>query len=162
MFNARGKLRTMRDMQVELCHERQKTGEFVVDLVEQPSKVTVNPSGEELFLDWNSTLDDSGCLRGCVICGGDVYQEQTFPQVTGIVVVLAFAGGVAGILGLVTTWPMLIAMGVVLILDILILALRQSRLVCYNCQTKYSKLIIASYHHRWDADRNEQIKRSCS
>ena len=51
---------------MELSHKRQKTGQFDVDLVDRPSKISVQPSGEELFLEWNSTVDDSGQLGGCV------------------------------------------------------------------------------------------------
>ena len=105
----------MEQMLVELHHAGHKTGLFAVDLIQRPSKVQVEPSGEELFLEWNSTVDDSGRLRGCIICSGEVFRERTFRQVTGVVVVLAFAGAVAGILGLVTTWVMLIAMTFVLL-----------------------------------------------
>ena len=147
-------------MLVKLHHGGHKTGQFAVDLAEQPSTVLVEPNGEELYLEWNSTVDDSGHLRGCIACGEDVFRERTFPQVTGLVIVLAFAGAVAGILGLVTTWLMLIAMGVVLIIDIAILTLSYTRLVCYKCGTRYSNLKIAPYHARWDPDRNSQIQRS--
>ncbi|MBC8309654.1 MAG: hypothetical protein ISR75_01020 [Phycisphaerales bacterium] len=147
-------------MLVKLRHDGHKTGQFSVDLLEQPSAIKVGPDGDEIYLEWNSTVDDSGHLRGCIACGGEVFRERTFPQITGIVVVLAFAGAVAGILGLVTTWPMLIAMGVVLAIDIGILTFSFTRLVCYECDTRYSKLNIAKYHEPWDADRSSQIKRS--
>ncbi len=151
---------TMKQMLVKLRHDGQKTGQFSIDLDERPSTVVVEPSGEEIYVEWNSTVDDSGHLRGCIMCGAEVFRERTFPQITGIVVVLAFAGAVAGILGLVTTWVMLFAMGIILAIDILILTLRFNRLVCYKCGTRYSNLSIASYHERWDADRGSQIKRS--
>ena len=150
----------MEQMLVELHHAGHKTGLFAVDLIQRPSKVQVEPSGEELFLEWNSTVDDSGRLRGCIICSGEVFRERTFRQVTGVVVVLAFAGAVAGILGLVTTWVMLIAMTFVLLLDIAILLLGRPRLVCYTCGTRYKKLSIAPYPQRWDSDRNEQLQRT--
>lgn len=150
----------MKQMLVKLRHDGVKKGQFNVDIIEQPSTVHVKPGGEELFLEWNSTVDDSGHLRGCINCGNDVFRERTFPQVTGIVIVLAFAGAVAGILGLVTTWPMLISMAVVLAIDIGILTLSYTRLVCYKCGTRYSKLKIAPYHQRWDPDRNSQIQRN--
>jgi hypothetical protein len=142
-------------MQVKLHHEGQKTGRFSVDLKEQPPTVCVEPSGDELYLEWNSTVDDSGHLRGCICCGGDVFSERTFPQVTGLVIVLAIAGGLAGILGLVTTWPVFIAMVFVLLLDIAILLFSIRRLVCYSCGTKYSQLDIASYHQKWDPNRTQ-------
>ena len=82
----------MPNMLVELYDEKQKKGAFEVDVDEQPTMVVVAPSENELFLKWDSTLDDSKRIRECVVCGGDLYKEQIFPQVTGIVIVLAFAG----------------------------------------------------------------------
>ena len=140
-------------MLVKLRQDGQKTDHFSVDLEERPSKIQLDQSGDEVFLEWNSTVDDSGRLRSCIICRGDVFRERIFPQITGIVIVLAFAGGVAGLLGLVTTWLMLIAMAIVLALDVAILLLSFTRLVCYKCGTRYSKLDIAPYHQRWDPNR---------
>ncbi|MBI69420.1 MAG: hypothetical protein CMJ38_05320 [Phycisphaerae bacterium] len=146
-------------MLVELYDGKQKKGTFEVDVEEQPTTVIVDPSESELFLNWDSTIDDSKRIRGCIVCGGDLYKEQMFPQVTGIVIVLAFAGAVAGILGLVTTWVMLIAMSVVLILDILILFVVKTRLSCYCCNTRLSQTTIAQYHKHWDPDKAAQLKR---
>ncbi len=149
----------MPNMIVELYDGKQKKGTFEVDVEEQPTTVIVDPSESELFLNWDSTIDDSKRIRGCIVCGGDLYKEQMFPQVTGIVIVLAFAGAVAGILGLVTTWVMLIAMSVVLILDILILFVVKTRLSCYCCNTRLSQTTIAQYHKHWDPDKAAQLKR---
>ena len=149
----------MPNMLVELYDGKQKKGTFEVDVEEQPTTVIVDPSESELFLNWDSTIDDSKRIRGCIVCGGDLYKEQMFPQVTGIVIVLAFAGAVAGILGLVTTWVMLIAMSVVLILDILILFVVKTRLSCYCCNTRFSQTTIAQYHKHWDPDKAAQLKR---
>ncbi len=149
----------MPNMLVELYDGKQKKGTFEVDVEEQPTTVIVDPSESELFLNWDSTIDDSKRIRGCIVCGGDLYKEQMFPQVTGIVIVLAFAGAVAGILGLVTTWVMLIAMSVVLILDILILFVVKTRLSCYCCNTRLSQTTIAQYHKHWDPDKAAQLKR---
>ncbi|MEE2819506.1 MAG: hypothetical protein VX615_02730 [Planctomycetota bacterium] len=149
----------MPNMLVELYEGKQKKGVFEVDIAQQPTTVIVEPSENELFLKWDSTIDDSKRIRGCVVCGGDLYKEQMFPQVTGIVIVLAFAGAVAGILGLVTTWMMLIAMSVVLVLDILILFVVKTRLSCYGCNTRFSHTTIAQYHKSWDPDKSAQLKR---
>ena len=149
----------MPNMLVELYDGKQKKGTFEVDVEEQPTTVIVDPPESELFLNWDSTIDDSKRIRGCIVCGGDLYKEQMFPQVTGIVIVLAFAGAVAGILGLVTTWVMLIAMSVVLILDILILFVVKTRLSCYCCNTRLSQTTIAQYHKHWDPDKAAQLKR---
>ena len=147
-------------MLVKLHQDGQKSDHFSVAIEERPSKIHLEQSNDDLFLDWNSSIDDSGKLKSCVVCRGDLFRENTLPQITGFVIVLAFAGGVAGLLGLVTTWPMLIAMGVVLLIDVTILVLRFTRLVCYKCGTRFSKLPIAPYHQKWDADRAEQVRRS--
>ena len=149
----------MPNMLVELYEGKQKAGTFEVNVEAQPTTVVVESSQNEIFLKWDSTLDDSKRIRGCIVCGGDLYKEQMFPQVTGIVIVLAFAGAVAGILGLVTTWVMLIAMSVVLILDILILFVVKTRLSCYACNARFSQTTIAQYHKQWDPDKAAQLKR---
>jgi hypothetical protein len=155
-----GVMVTMCEMLVKLHQDGHKTDQFSVAIEQRPSKIKLEQSGDDIFLDWNSTVDDSGRLRSCVLCQSEVFRERTFPQITGIVIVLAFAGGVAGLLGLVTTWPMLIVMMTVLIIDIVILILSFNRLVCYKCGTRYSHLNIAPYHQKWDPDRNEQLQRN--
>ena len=149
----------MPNMLVELYEGKQKKVSFEVDVDEQPTTVVVAPSEHELFLKWDSTLDDSKRIRGCIVCGGDLYKEQKFPQVTGIVIVLAFAGAVAGILGLVATWVMLITMSVILMLDILILFVVNTRLSCYACNSRFSNTTIAQYHKNWDPDKAAQLER---
>ena len=84
-----------------------------------------------------------------------MFREKAFPQVTGFVVVLAFAGAIIGALGYATP-PVLVAMAAVLVLDIAILFFSHVRLVCYNCRTSYHGIRIARYHRSWDrttADR---------
>jgi len=111
----------------------------------------------DIFLTWDAALDDAGHLRCCVVCGcPDLYHEKAFPQVTAIVVVLAFVGAVIGILQLATNTPILVAMSVVLTADIGILLFSRRRLVCYRCRSSFHNLPIARYHDRWDgsiADR---------
>ncbi len=152
----------MLDMLVELRQEDTKSDRFTVDLDERPAKIVVNPSGNELFFDWDATVDDSGRLRRCIVCNSDLFRERAFPQITGIVIVLAFAGGIAGVVGLLTTWTMLSAMVVVLALDIAILLFDRPRLVCYGCSTRFKNTPIAPHFHGWDQQRAEQIKRSIS
>ena len=111
----------------------------------------------EVFLDWETAIDDAGQLRRCVACGcPDLFREKSFPQVTGFVVLLAFIGAIVGALGLATNLPVLLAMASVLVLDIAILVLSRRRLVCYRCRTTFYDLPIARYHRSWDrgvADR---------
>ena len=143
-------------MLVKLRQDGQKVEHFVVDLDQRPAKVQLEESGDDVFLEWNSTVDDSGCLRKCVLCRGNVYRERTMPQITGFVIVLAFIVGVAVLLGAVTTWAMLIAMATVLILDIAILLFSFTRLVCYKCGTRYSQLEIAKYHQKWEPSKSKR------
>jgi hypothetical protein len=141
---------------------RRRIGRIDVDAALRPTRVSVTDLPDspprEVFLNWDTALDDSGQLRRCVACGcTDVFKEKAFPQVTAIVVVLAFAGAIVGALGLANTPPVLIAMGVVLVLDVAILLFSQRRLVCYHCRTTYHGLPIARYHRSWDratADRH--------
>jgi hypothetical protein len=113
--------------------------------------------GREVFLTWDTALDDAGQLRRCVACGcPDLFREKAFPQVTGFVVLLAFIGAIVGALGLATDLPVLFAMAGVLLLDIAILFFSRRRLVCYQCRSSFHDLRIARYHRPWDrsvADR---------
>jgi hypothetical protein len=142
----------MQPMRIELRDEhRRRIGRIMVDPALRPTRVTIVDSDREVFLNWETALDDAGHLRRCVACGcPDLFREKAFPQVTVFVVVLAFAGAVVGALGYATTPPMLIAMGIVLALDIAILLFSRRRLVCYRCRTSYHGLPPARYHRSWD------------
>src|SRR5262245_52855423 len=111
----------------------------------------------EVFLTWDTAMDDAGQLRRCVACGcPDLFREKAFPQVTGFVVLLAFIGAIVGALGLATDLPVLLTMAGVLLLDIAILFFSRRRLVCYQCRSSFHDLPIARYHRSWDrgiADR---------
>jgi hypothetical protein len=111
----------------------------------------------EVFLTWDTALDDAGQLRRCVACGcPELFREKAFPQVTGFVVLLAFIGAIVGALGLATDLPVLLTMAGVLLLDIAILFFSRRRLVCYQCRSSFHDLPIARYHRPWDrsvADR---------
>lgn len=139
-------------MRIELRDEhRRRIGRIMVDPALRPTRVAVVDSDREVFLNWDTALDDAGHLRRCVACGcPDLFREKAFPQVTVFVVVLAFAGAVVGALGYATTPPMLIAMGIVLAIDIAILLFSRRRLVCYRCRTSYHGLPPARYHRSWD------------
>ncbi|HRP64309.1 MAG TPA: hypothetical protein PK400_13495 [Phycisphaerales bacterium] len=150
-------------MRIELRDiARRRLGRIRLESGEQPTRARVESDRAqtkseveletaEVFLQWDGALDDAGKLRRCISCGcRDLFQEKAFPQVTGIVVVLAFAGAVAGIFGFVTDVPVLTAMVVVLALDIWILLFSKRRLVCYRCRTSYHDLPIARYHRSWE------------
>jgi len=150
-------------MRIELRDERrQPLGRVEVDAAVHPTRVRPDGSDRDVILSWDSALDDAGQLRRCLACGcNDLYRVKGFPQITGFVVVLAFAGAVIGALGLATP-PMLAGMIIVLIIDIGILFFVHESLVCYRCRTTYRNLPIARYHHRWDRTTAERFAPSAS
>ncbi|MDP6601883.1 MAG: hypothetical protein QGH76_06260 [Phycisphaerales bacterium] len=149
-------------MQVDLRESGRRLGRLEIDLEARPTKVLLEPAGREVVLDWNSALDDSQNLRRCVSCGGDLFRQRHFPRLTGVIVVLAFAGGIAGIAGFANTTWMLSAMAILLGLDIAVLLAMRPRLECYTCGSRYSNLPIAHYHQRWDPDFAGAVERRSS
>lgn len=147
-------------MRIELRDgHRKRLGRIEVDPALRPTRVAVADTGREVFLNWDTALDDGGHLRRCVTCNcPDLFREKAFPQVTGIVVVLAFAGAVIGLSGLATRLPVLLVMSVVLIADVGILLFSRRRLVCYRCRTSYHGLPIAKYQKSWDRTRAERYR----
>ncbi len=138
-----------KNMRIELRDaERRRIGRLEVDPTKRPTRVSVE--GQDRFLEWDRSLDDAGHLRCCVTCGcRDLFRTKAFPQITGLVVVLAFTGVLISALGLATP-PMLIAMVIVLIADVGIFLFSPQQLVCHQCRTSYHELPIARYHRPWD------------
>jgi hypothetical protein len=115
------------------------------------SRQPTTASPREVFLHWETALDDAGQLRRCVACGcTDLFIEKAFPMVTGAVVALAFIGAAMGAVGLAEAPPVLVGMAIVLVLDVAILIFSRRRLVCYRCRSTYRDLPIAPYHRPWD------------
>lgn len=141
-------------MQVDLRDERRRRlGRVEVDPAARPSRVRVTPPRSEprdVFLLWEQALDDSGALRRCVACGGELFRQRTLPQVTPFVVVLAAAGVVIVALGYAGNPWVFGALVGVLLLDVLVLLLARQRLVCYRCGSSFSGIAVARYHRRWD------------
>lgn len=141
---------------------RRKIGRVEADPAARPTRAPIIERGQpaptrEAFLQWEGALDDAGQLRKCLACGcGDLFKEKAFPQVTGLVIVLAFVGAIVGALGLATNLPVLVLLMAVLVLDVAILVFSSRRLVCYRCRTSFHDVAIARYHRSWDgsmADR---------
>ncbi|UCD74113.1 MAG: hypothetical protein JSV91_10020 [Phycisphaerales bacterium] len=145
-------------MRIELRDERrQRMGRIDVDPALRPTRVKIVDSDREVFLNWETALDDGGRLRRCVACGcTDLFAEKVFPMLTGVVVVLAFAGFVVGALGFfgairfAGSPHVLVAMSVILVLDVAILLFSRRRLVCYRCRSSFHGLPIARYYRSWD------------
>lgn len=132
-------------------------GRIDVDPNLRPTRVKLVESDREVFLNWETALDDGGRLRRCVACGcTDMFAEKVFPMVTGVVVVLAFVGFIVGALGFFGVFSfagsphILVAMSVILVLDVAILLFSRRRLVCYRCRSSFHGLPIARYHRSWD------------
>ena len=142
--------------------DRQRIGEIEVADGTEPARVNTVDTHQDVFLDWERAFDDSGHLRRCVACGSeDLFRHRTLPQITPIVIVLAFALSLIGVLGVVTDLALLFAMIGVLIVDIVILFVARTDLVCYRCRSRYRNLDIADYHGRWDrtiATRNRPVR----
>lgn len=141
---------------------RRKVGRVDVDPAARPTRAPIAERGvpvpqREAFLQWEGALDDAGQIRKCLACGcEDLFKEKAFPQVTGLVIVLAFVGAIVGALGLATNLPVLVLLTAVLVLDVAILVFSHRRLVCYRCRSSYHEVAIARYHRSWDrsvADR---------
>jgi hypothetical protein len=136
--------------------QRRKIGQVVADAAARPTRAPITEPGfhqpqREAFLNWEGAIDDAGQLRKCIACGcPDLFREKAFPQITGLVVVMAFAGAIAGVVGLANNLPALLGMTALLALDVAILAFSQRRLVCYRCRSSYHDLPLARYHRPWD------------
>ena len=128
-----------------------------IDERARPARVEI-PGGSALFPRWDEAIDDAGKLRKCVVCGCDqMYARKNFPQVTPFIVVLAFSGAAAIILGLVNNPLIFAGLAALLALDVAVLILARTRLTCYGCGAVYGALRIARYHKQWDRAVAERI-----
>lgn len=138
----------------------ERLGRVEVDPTTRPVRVRPDHAERDLFLDWDGAVDDAGHLRTCVMCDqGRLYRSRTLPQVTPFVILLAFAGATLGLLGYADRPAILALLVVLLMIDIGMLVVGRTRLVCYRCGSLYNHLPIARYHKRWDpgvADRDRE------
>ncbi|MFO0961408.1 MAG: hypothetical protein U0625_00725 [Phycisphaerales bacterium] len=140
-----------------LLHDRRRrpVGRVEVDPSARPVLVKVTDAQgqpQDAYLEWERALDDAGQLRACVACGCQrLYRRKTLPRVTPFVLVLAAAGVVAGVLGYSSDPVVLGALVVLLAMDVAVLIVARTRLVCYRCGSQYSRTKIARYHRAWDA-----------
>lgn len=139
-------------MRVDLSRsDGEYLGRLDLSAEDRPTRVHLEETARDAFLSWDGAEDDGGHLRLCIACdGGLLYKGRSFPQVTPVVIVLAFAGTAVALLGYATEWWILILLAVVLALDVAVLILAQPRLTCYRCNTIYRRLKIARYHRSWD------------
>jgi len=116
----------------------------------RPSRLHTE-GGRELFPDWDRARDDAGVLRRCVLCGEEhMFRRKRLPQLTGLVVVLAFTLAMLSILGYVGGPVVLACMVAVLVLDLGILLFSPESLECYGCHAEYRDLKIGGWHKPWN------------
>lgn len=148
MLGARMQIR-LRDL------ERRPVGTAEVNPAARPPRIEVRAadgSVREVFLDWEQALDDAGCLRACVACRcQELYRRRTPIWFTPFALVLAAAGLVAAMTGHSSDPLVLAALVVLVVVDVAVLALVRTRLICYRCGTSYSGMPIARQHRRWAA-----------
>jgi DNA-directed RNA polymerase subunit RPC12/RpoP len=138
--------------------DRRRLGRVSIDPTARPLRVRPAPNAEEVFLEWEGTLDDAGRLRRCPVCGcKSLYRSRSLPALTPFVVILAFAGTVLALLGFADDPRMLAALVVVLLADIAILLVGRTWLVCYQCSSRFRGLPIARQHRRWDRAEAERV-----
>jgi hypothetical protein len=114
-----------------------------------PSRLSID-GGPDIFPDWDRARDDAGALRRCVLCGEEhMYRRKLLPQVTGLIVVLAFTLALLSLLGYFGGPVILAIMVVVLLFDLGILFFSPESLHCYSCQAEYRDLNIGTWHKPW-------------
>jgi hypothetical protein len=129
-----------------------------VDERVRPARVDVPGREQGLFPRWDGAIDDAGSLRRCVVCGCEsLYVRRNFPQVTPVIVVLAFSGAVVAILGYAAHPVATAALIVLLIADLLILRLSTRWLVCYRCGAIFTGVRISRFHGNWDRSVAEKV-----
>ena len=136
------------DMQIDINdRSRRRLGRVNLDPRARPPRAHIASSDEEIFLDWEGTLDDGGNLRRCLSCGSDhLFRIKTLPSVTPIFVILAFAGTAVSLFGYANNPVILAALILVIIAELIILVISRTRIVCYRCRSRYANTQIAKYH----------------
>lgn len=134
---------------------RRTIGIVTVDPRARPAIVrAAAPDGSvrDAFLDWEQALDDAGRLRSCVACGCQrLYRRRTLPRFAPFALVLAAAGVVVGALGYSSHPAVLLALVALVVLDVAVLVLARTELVCYRCGSCFRRTGIARQHQAWDA-----------
>ena len=146
-------------MRIELRDElRRPVGNIDVDPTIRPSRARLNGEDREVFLNWDTALDDASCLRRCLSCGcTDLFREKAFPPIMIVLVVLNYAGLLVGIFGYAESILVQFIMIILLLTGLVVLLRSRMQLVCYHCRTAHFDLPLARYHRSWDraiADRH--------
>ena len=136
--------------------KRQRRGQISVESSLRPVRVPLEEDDGEVFLNWDGTLDDDGQLRKCLCCGcPNLYRIRSLPSFTPVIVILAFVGAAVGLLGYGNNPVVLPLLITVLVVEIMIVIVSRTRLVCYRCRSRYADLPIAPYHGTFDREYAE-------
>lgn len=151
-------------LRIEVHHpeDRRRLGVVRVDPGSRPARVRIDTERgpRECFLEWEGTLDDAGRLRRCPICGcASLYRVRSLPAITPYVLVVAFAGIGLSLLGYDDP-RLLAALSILLAIDVALLVLARTQLVCYRCRSRYEGLSVARQHRTWDRDEERRVRDS--
>jgi len=142
--------------------DRRRIGIGRVDPATRPARIRIDAPHAvcEVFLEWEGTLDDAGRLRRCPICGcASLYRVRSLPAITPYVLVVAFAGIGLSLLGYDDP-RLLAALSILLAIDVALLVLARTQLVCYRCRSRYEGLSVARQHRTWDRDEERRVRDS--
>ena len=135
-----------------------RLGRVKIDQATRPIRVRPGNADRDTFLEWENAVDDAGHLRACITCGErHLYRSRSLPQVTPFVALIALAGATISLLGFANSDWVLGMLVAVLAIDVGVLLLARTRLVCYRCGSVYDDLRVAGYHRRWDPTVAERI-----
>lgn len=133
--------------------------------VKPPASALAEPRGDlpplpaEVYLEWDSTIDDHGHLRRCPVCGcRELFVRKDFPQVTGFAIIV-----LAGIISMVLVGFRLViwAVGIlaaVAVIDAAVYFFTGRCLVCYRCRSEFRNLPIRKDHAPWQLSIGEKYR----
>jgi len=129
---------------------------ILVDPANPPSVVrTPEPGSTAIALDWDRATDDRGLLRRCPVCGHErLYVRRAIPQITWFAAVVAL--GLAALLvtyGDELSTPVVVALALLLIADLLIWRFAPRMIVCYRCDAHFRQTPVPRGLGPWDPAR---------
>ena len=147
--------------------ERRRLFKVEVDLQDPPP--VVRPPGadpaqagsedQEVYLDWEQTIDDQGFLRHCPVCGcRELFVRKDFPQVTGFVLIVLVAVAAMVLFSTGHVLGALAVLAVVALVDFVIYFFTGRCLVCYRCRSGFRGMPIRPNHPGWELSIGEKYR----
>ena len=130
----------------------------------QPPRMVADPAGseaaKEMYLQWDSVIDDEGHLRKCPACScDDLFVRKDVPQVTTFVLIVLAAVISAAFFAADKVLVSVVVLLVVILVDVLIFFFAGRTLVCYRCRSEFSQLPIGSTQKTWEAQTGERYRK---